>query len=350
MTVFMFGCTIEWVHYYNVYLYVFIWIMNGFLQSTGWPTVVAIMANWFGHSSRGLVLGVWSSCSSVGNIIGAFMVASVLDYGYDYAFLFTASVLFAGGIINMFGLVTTPHEVGLLTPEEVSLQVNSCEEEGPLLSSHVVHNESDGVEITGAIRPKAIGFCQALLLPGVILWNFVCIAGGTIGGFLSDRLEKRAVIVIPMLVFAVPALFGYAHSPATLLDNSVILAVTGFFIGGVSNIISAAIAADLGRQGPMQGNSGALATVTGIIDGTGSVGAAIGQILVPFIQQRLGWQAVFILFMIAICLTAVCIFPMFVREVKSLCASVSFSWHRGLHRRTVVYIEPPEPNTHSDSE
>ncbi|XP_041349576.1 sugar phosphate exchanger 3-like [Gigantopelta aegis] len=108
--VFMFGCTIEWVHYYNMYLYMFIWIMNGLLQSTGWPTVVAIMANWFGHSSRGLVLGVWSSCASVGNIIGAFMVASVLDYGYDYAFLFTASVLFAGGIINMFGLLTTPHE------------------------------------------------------------------------------------------------------------------------------------------------------------------------------------------------------------------------------------------------
>ena len=29
------------------------------------------------------MLGVWSSCASVGNIIGAFMVASVLDYGYD---------------------------------------------------------------------------------------------------------------------------------------------------------------------------------------------------------------------------------------------------------------------------
>ena len=31
----------------------------------------------------------------------------------------------------------------------------------------------------------------------------------------------------------------------------------------------------------MQGNSEALATVTGIIDGTGSVGAAIGQVTLP---------------------------------------------------------------------
>ena len=34
----------------------------------------------------------------------------------------------------------------------------------------------------------------------------------------------------------------------------------------------------VGRQGPIQGNTEALATVTGIVDGTGSFGAAIGQV------------------------------------------------------------------------
>ena len=34
----------------------------------------------------------------------------------------------------------------------------------------------------------------------------------------------------------------------------------------------------LGKQGPIQGNKAALATVTGIVDGTGSVGAALGQV------------------------------------------------------------------------
>ena len=41
-------------------------------------------------------------------------------------------------------------------------------------------------------------------------------------------------------------LFILSDSPSLLLDNSILLAVTGFFIGGVSNLISAAIAADLG--------------------------------------------------------------------------------------------------------
>lgn len=53
---------------------------------------------------------------------------------------------------------------------------------------------------------------------------------------------------------------------------------SGFFIGGPSNMISSAISADLGRQELIQGSNEALATVTGIVDGTGSIGAAVGQV------------------------------------------------------------------------
>lgn len=43
-------------------------------------------------------------------------------------------------------------------------------------------------------------------------------------------------------------------------------------------MISSAISADLGRQEMVKGSSEALATVTGIVDGTGSIGAAVGQV------------------------------------------------------------------------
>lgn len=43
-------------------------------------------------------------------------------------------------------------------------------------------------------------------------------------------------------------------------------------------MISSAISADLGRQDLVRGSSEALATVTGIVDGTGSIGAAVGQV------------------------------------------------------------------------
>lgn len=43
-------------------------------------------------------------------------------------------------------------------------------------------------------------------------------------------------------------------------------------------MISSAISADLGRQEALRGSQEALATVTGIVDGTGSIGAAAGQV------------------------------------------------------------------------
>ncbi|XP_067684615.1 sugar phosphate exchanger 3-like isoform X2 [Haliotis asinina] len=376
LTVFLFGCVLEWVHFYNKYLYVFLWIINGLLQSTGWPTVVAIMGNWFGKSSRGLVFGLWSACASVGNILGALMVSAVLDYGYQYAFLFTSSMLFAGGVINFFGLVTSPRELGLSAADEDVRSTSAADDREALLS---VTEESDddaksSVQVSGDLRPTAISFCTALLLPGVILYSLSYaflklvnysfffwlpyylasayhwketvadsisiwydvggIVGGTIGGFISDRFQRRALVVIPMLGLAIPSLFIYGNSPANLTVNSFLMSVAGFFISGVANLISAAVAADLGNQGPIQGNTEALATVTGIIDGTGSLGAAIGQILVPVIQKALGWQAVFYLFMISTFLTGMCIFPLFVREVKDVCRNYHYSWHRGLQRRS----------------
>jgi hypothetical protein len=50
----------------------------------------------------------------------------------------------------------------------------------------------------------------------------------------------------------------------------------GFIISGLNNIISASCAADIGKQQVVQANTKSQSTVAGIIDGSGSLGAAIG--------------------------------------------------------------------------
>lgn len=76
-------------------------------------------------------------------------------------------------------------------------------------------------------------------------------------------------------------------SPNDQVINGVLLAITGLFIGGPSNIISSAISADLGRQDALRGSKEALATVTGIVDGTGSIGAAAGQVKM---KKKSNWR------------------------------------------------------------
>ncbi|KAI8511372.1 hypothetical protein Bbelb_104720 [Branchiostoma belcheri] len=326
VVVFVFGCLTEWVHLYSQPFYILLFVLNGLLQSTGWPCVVAIMGNWFGKSTRGFVLGAWSACASVGNIIGALLVSQVLDYGYE--------------------------EVGI-TPRTPLVQSD--------LDSPVTFTQT---------RPQAISFFQAVCLPGVIPYSlsYAClklvnysfffwlpfylhsqygwketvadeisiyydvggIIGGMIGGYLSDRMKKRAPTVVTMLLLALPALWGYSASPNNKTTNAVLMAVAGFFIGGPANLISSAISADLGRQDLIKGNSEALSTVTGIVDGTGSVGASIGQIVVPLLhkQLHLDWHWVFYFFMLMTLMTAVCILPLLVREVRSMKCFLNYQLRR----------------------
>ena len=483
VVVFIFGPVLEWIGSYSQPAYISLMVLNGLVQSTGWPCVVAVMGNWFGKGSRGLVMGLWSACQSLGNIIGALMVSAVVDYGYEYAFLLTSAVLFASGIVVFFGLVPTPHEVGLpladekadgdgieMTTEYVVEQViedrtvlqqetnlanktdrandgagldsESMSENQSYIASYYVDSnhgqkspssfhtpaeatpvidvpqlpavrgtdlknietvtdlktdfknietetdlnsirtEADANNVESELtdqekgnapRLKAVSFLTALFLPGVIPYSLAYaflklvnyafffwlpfylseaygwreatadqlstwydvggIIGGTVAGFISDRFGKRAVVVVPMLVLGIPMLYVYGTVSAggQMVVNAVMLSCTGFLIGGVSNLISAAIAADLGRQDALAGNSEALSTVTGIVDGSGSLGAAVGQVAVPYLQVGFGWRSVFYFFMAAVLVTIVCILPMLVGEVKLL---VRDRWKRSVEART----------------
>ena len=60
------------------------------VQSTGWPGVVAVMGNWFGKKRRGLLLGVWNSHTSVGNILGTVVPAIWAVPGRPWSVTLTA--------------------------------------------------------------------------------------------------------------------------------------------------------------------------------------------------------------------------------------------------------------------
>uniref|UniRef100_A0A3P9JYB8 Major facilitator superfamily (MFS) profile domain-containing protein n=1 Tax=Oryzias latipes TaxID=8090 RepID=A0A3P9JYB8_ORYLA len=159
---FVFGTLTEWLHIYNVYLYCGLWVLNGLLQSAVWPCVVAVMGHWFGKTGRGFVFGLWSACASVGNILGAFLASSVLKYGYEYAFLVTSIVQFAGGVVVFFGLLTSPKEVGLSLEEATGLGPVETETDShkPLMS-----DEEEEEEQVEAYARTATGH---RLLPGLL--------------------------------------------------------------------------------------------------------------------------------------------------------------------------------------
>ncbi|KAF1758422.1 hypothetical protein GCK72_014880 [Caenorhabditis remanei] len=330
-SVFCFGFLTETYHIYSAPLYIFLWIMNGFSQSVGWPIEVAIMGNWFGKNARGTVMGVWSACGSTGNIIGTLIASHVLTFGYQYPFLIICSLLFGYSIVVYWQLPSAPWD---LDPES--------------------HHESDAKEKIELNRPPALGFFKTWLIPGVISFSlaFACLkfvndgfffwlpyylhdglnwpetfadalstwydVGGIIAsivaGAASDKMKSRTSLIFYMLVASFVSLYVYSQSPASYTWNAFLLLITGFFVGGPLNMISSSVVADLGKSDKLKGNAEALATVTGIIDGTGSCGSAIGQFMIPNIQHWYGWNSVFYGFMAMMACTSICIAPVLMKE------------------------------------
>lgn len=121
--------------------------------------------------------------------------------------------------------------------------------------------------------------------------------GGILAGHISDRLDARAITAAMFMYCAIPALFFYrVYGDVSLYTNIALMFVAGVFVNGPYALITTAVSADLGTHSSLSGNSRALATVTAIIDGTGSIGAAFGPMLTGYISTK-SWSGVFMMLM-----------------------------------------------------
>merc|ERR1712066_955232 len=119
--------------------------------------------------------------------------------------------------------------------------------------------------------------------------------GGVIVGFVSDLYDgRRACVIATFMVVLAPLLWVFAiysdvMPPVLLLC---LLGLMGILVGGPNNIITSAVAADLAEHPSIGGNARSLGTVTGIINGSGSIIAAIGLMFIGPLKSLGGWAAV----------------------------------------------------------
>uniref|UniRef100_A0A672HKR6 Glucose-6-phosphate exchanger SLC37A2 n=1 Tax=Salarias fasciatus TaxID=181472 RepID=A0A672HKR6_SALFA len=332
----LFGLGFYW-NIHSLGYYAFVQIMNGLMQTTGWPAVVACVGNWFGKGKRGFIMGVWNSHTSVGNILGSLIAGAFVSSSWGLSFIVPGIIIASTGVLCFFFLVEKPEDVNCTTPQHHSEPENR--ETEPLLQNS---SSSEGL-INGAIsgepqevteeHSKAISFCGALSIPGVVefslcllfaklvsytflywlplyisnvahfdakeagdmstLFDVGGILGGVIAGLISDYTGGRATTCCVMLIFAAPMVSAVQSvSPRSLATTIGMLLVCGSLVNGPYALITTAVSADLGTHESLRGNSRALSTVTAIIDGTGSIGAALGPLFAGLISPT-GWNNVF---------------------------------------------------------
>lgn len=137
-----------------------------------------------------------------------------------------------------------------------------------------------------------------------IWYDFGGIIGSVLGGYITDKMGKRSPLIVAMLVCSIGSLYFYAHVGPYMFWNALVMTTVGVTVSGPYNLIVGSISIDLGSQPALAGNTQAMSTVSGLLDGTGSAGSAVGQLLIPIIQDDLGWKAVFYVFMLLVRMTS----------------------------------------------
>ncbi|NWI16287.1 G6PT3 protein, partial [Crypturellus soui] len=356
-------------YFWNIHVlwyFIVMQICNGLVQTTGWPAVVACVGNWFGKGKRGLVMGVWNSHTSVGNIAGSLVAGAWVSSAWGLSFVVPGLVIASMGIVCFFFLVEHPEDVGCSPPlhrtdsEEKDPEEAAAEDGPPLASSRTGLERAAGskegaaaaISFLGALRiPGVVEFSLCLLFAKLVSYTFLYwlplyivnvarfgakeagdlstlfdaggIVGGVLAGLVSDYTGGRATTCCVMLLLAAPMLFLYNHVGQNGIATSIaMLIVCGALVNGPYALITTAVSADLGTHESLQGNSKALATVTAIIDGTGSVGAALGPLLAGLISPT-GWNNVFYMLIAADVLACLLLSRLVLKETRGWCGAMA---------------------------
>ncbi|RVW24352.1 putative glycerol-3-phosphate transporter 1 [Vitis vinifera] len=245
----------------------------------------------------------------------------------------------------------SPESVGAVAEED---QVHSPRKNGEEVTEPLLQSDTE-------VKKKAIGFIEAWKIPGVapfalclffaklVAYTFLYwlpfyishtdidgkylsseaagnlstvfdvggVVGGILAGHISDRLGARAITAASFMYCAIPALFFYrSYGSISVPVNVVLMFITGLFVNGPYALITTAVSADLGTHSSLEGDSRALATVTAIIDGTGSVGAALGPLLTGYISAK-SWSAVFTMLMASALVAGLLLTRLVVAEVAA---------------------------------
>ena len=275
-------------------LFVIIWGINGYAQSTGWPSVVKIISNWF-KSSIGTIGGVFGSCFLVGNMIAWPLLGYITtNYGWRAAFLAPPFLLVLIVIIFYLGVNEKPED-GEQTVKIEVFHVKSRFKQ-ILLSKRL---------ITISLAYMLLQFVRSgftLWAPSYLFetWSLSldvtgCMAaviplGGMIGsmifGWLSDRakwLERQTIIFLLILSLSFTLLAFYYVASYNPQIGIILLFLSGLALYGPHILIATVIPIEYGEK------YGA-ASVAGFIDGVGYIGLTFADPFIGWIVDIKGWS------------------------------------------------------------
>lgn len=337
--------------------FIIVQVLSGAAQTTGWPVAVTCVSNWFEPAKRGLIYGLWNSHTNVGNIIGATVAGFFVEKDWALSFIVPGFIMIFVAILLFLFLVPTPYDVGLSNQQKDDSEIK-CSSSSSSVTTDYGRIE-DGARVNTVIQNsdedhKAVSFLTALKIPGVIEYSMCLffsklvsytflywlpryitsstsnsseysaylstpfdiggIVGAILAGYLCDRYKASGITCNVMLLLAIPSIIAYQNFGATsTIHNISLQLLVGCFVNGPYCLITTAVSADLGNRVK---SGKAMATVAAIIDGAGSVGAAIGPLFGGYISNSGDWRKVFLMLILSNIFASLCLIRVTLGEIK----------------------------------
>jgi sugar phosphate permease len=286
-------------------------VINGFAQATGWPGNVGILAKWTQHSERGRVMAWWGTCYQIGSVFAKHFAAIMLaTMGLAWSFWGASVVLLGVWVVFYFWGHEEPESLGLpAMVEEIEVQAEAVDGS----QQDRVPPWSEAIRIVVAMG--GLYFCFKFLRYALDSWSpmllqesfpeldvataghlstafdWVGFLGVIAAGYLSDKVFRsyRTPVIFWMTVGTLLATFLlYVVGGSSLILFVILLGLVGFMMMGPDSLLSGTAAMDVSTKEMA-------VVVTGIINGLGSIGPVVQELVIGYIKTTYGAEAVFLL-------------------------------------------------------
>ncbi len=293
------------------------WGLNGWFQGFGWPPCSKLLSHWYSKSERGTWWSFWSTSHNIWAALLPFIaVWSAQTLGWRYTMFVPGAICILAGLFLINRLRDTPQSLGLPNIEKHRKETAYTEQETKqmdrqlsfkeILFKYVLNNGyiwilalcsifiyvirtalNDWITIF-LMETRNFGHLSA---SSCVLWFEI---GGGVGmlvaGWLSDKVwggrRGPANAVFAFGMFVCLTIFWFFPQPS-LLWNSIIVSLIGFFLFGPQMLIGLA-AAELSHKN-------ATGTATGFAGWFAYLGAAIAGYPLGVAIEKFGWQGFFVM-------------------------------------------------------
>ncbi len=290
------------------------WMLNGWFQGMGFPPCARLMTHWFPPKILATKMSIWNSSHSIGAALVVVLCGYLAGMDWRLCFFVPAGIAMCGVVFLAIFLRDTPESLGLPEVEGTAVTDVGESETAPsfattlrelvfsnpyiwliAIANFFVYTVRYGILDWGPTflkQAKHIDLEHAGWI--VAAFEIAGITGMLVSGWVTDKVfggrGTRTCLVYMTLCFAALLTFWQLGSDSILV-NTVLLCIAGFFIYGPQCLVGIAVANLATKR--------AAATAVGLTGIFGYASSLLSGYGMGVLVEKHGWDAGFMMLVAA---------------------------------------------------